>query len=214
MRTPTIRMAAVLSAAVAMALALMTAGCSAVADPTRYYVLSPSATAPTNPAPAAASSIAVGVGPVLVPRYLDRVQIVTRNANGDVDLSTYHRWAEPLEAGITQVLAENLAVQTGSDRIAIYPWRGVAARALDYQVAVIVTRFDATRGRQVELDARWRLLSRDGKEVALKRSRIMEPVAGDGYEAVVQSMNRVLEILARQIAQEIQVRGPRAAAGS
>src|SRR5262249_42594450 len=58
-------------------------GCMSVADPTRYYVLSP--TAPREPSPSAgASGVAVGVGPVLIPGYLDRVQIVTRDANDEV----------------------------------------------------------------------------------------------------------------------------------
>src|SRR5262245_11281949 len=83
---------------------LTLAGCMSVADPTKYYVLS--ATEPREPAPtAAASGVAVGVGPVLIPSYLDRVQIVTRSASGEVDVAKYERWAEPLESGVAQVLA-------------------------------------------------------------------------------------------------------------
>src|SRR5262249_1018239 len=77
---------------------LAISGCMSVADPTRYYVLSP--TAPREPTPSvAASSVAVGVGPVLIPGYLDRVQIVTRDANDEVAVAMYDRWAEPLESG-------------------------------------------------------------------------------------------------------------------
>src|SRR5207245_5501804 len=61
------------------ALALL--GCAAVADATRYYVLS-SPAAPGDSAPTAVSSAGVGIGPVLVPSYLNRAQIGTRGANG------------------------------------------------------------------------------------------------------------------------------------
>src|SRR5262245_682909 len=104
------------------------AGCRSVADPTRYYVLSP--TQVLDPTPATAvSSAAIGVGPVLIPGYLDRAQIVTRGADDEFDLSQYHRWAEPLDRGIAQVVADNLASQLGSERIAVFPWRGGVARS-------------------------------------------------------------------------------------
>ena len=76
---------------------LALAGCMSVADPTKHYVLSP--TSPRDPTPtSSASSVAVGVGPVLIPGYLDRVQIVTRDANDEVAVAMYDRWAEPLES--------------------------------------------------------------------------------------------------------------------
>src|SRR4029450_7470319 len=97
----------------------------------------------------ASAGMGLGVGPVIIPRYLDRVQIVTRGANDDVEISMYHRWAEPLESGIAQVLAGDLAQQVGSERIAVVPWRGAAARMLDYQVVVVVMRFEGSPGHQV-----------------------------------------------------------------
>jgi uncharacterized lipoprotein YmbA len=184
---------------------LALAGCMSVADPTKYYVLSP--TAPRDPTPtSSASSVAVGVGPVLIPGYLDRVQIVTRDANDEVAVAMYDRWAEPLESGIAQVLADNLGAHVGSERIAVFPWRGGVARVLDYQVVVVVLRFEGWPGRQATLDARWRLIGKDGNELALKRSTINEPVAGQGYQALVQGMNRLLSSLAREIASEIRSR--------
>jgi len=56
------------------------------------------------------------------------------------------------------------------------------------------------------LDARWRLVGKDGNELALKRSTINEPVAGQGYQALVQGMNWLLSSLAREIASEIRSR--------
>src|SRR5262249_39072637 len=64
MRARPRRFAPLLLAAGVLALA----GCMSVADPTKYYVLSPAT--PREPLPAAsASSVAVGVGPVLIPGY-------------------------------------------------------------------------------------------------------------------------------------------------
>jgi uncharacterized lipoprotein YmbA len=201
-----------------IAAALMLTGCVGVADPTRYYVLSSTAAGPNGsqrtPASSAATGVAVGVGPVLIPGYLNRAQIVTRSAGDDVEISTYHRWAEPLENGIAQVLANDLATQIGSERIAVFPWRGGIARVLDYQVAVMILKFEGLPGGQVTLDARWRLVGRDGQELALKRSTMSEPVAGTGYQSLVTGMNRLLGTLAREIAAEILARADARASGS
>jgi len=89
---------------------------------------------------------------VPIPRYLERAQIVTRGTNDKVEISEYRRWAEPLESGIAEVLADNLAAQVGSERVAVFPWRGATARAPDYRVVVVVLRFDGSPGRRVTLD--------------------------------------------------------------
>jgi len=200
------------------AVALSLAGCVGVADATRYYVLSSISAGPSGsqrtPASSAAAGVAVGVGPVLIPGYLNRAQIVTRSAGDDVEISMYHRWAEPLENGIAQVLANDLATQVGSERIAVFPWRGGIARVLDYQVAVVVLRFEGLPGGQVTLDARWRLVDRDGQELALRRSTMSEPVTGSGYQSLVMGMNRLLDTLAREIAAEILARADARASGS
>jgi uncharacterized lipoprotein YmbA len=186
--------------------------CKSVEDPTKYYVLSP--TSSPGPTRMAVSSPAIGVGPVLIPGYLDRVQIVTRGAEDDIELSPYHRWAEPLESGIAKVVADNLAAQVGSERIAVFPWRGGVARMLDYQVVVVVLRFEGSAGGRVTLDARWRLLDKNGQELVLKRSTINEPIQGGGHQPLVRGMNRVLTTLAQEIATEIQSRADSRAAGS
>jgi len=90
---------------------------------------------------------------MLIPGYLDRLQIVTRDANDEVAVAMYDRWAEPLENGIAQVLADNLGAHVASERIAVFPWRGGVPRVLDYQVVVVVLRFEGWPGRQATLDA-------------------------------------------------------------
>jgi uncharacterized lipoprotein YmbA len=192
---------------------LALAGCMGVTDPTRYYLLAPSPETPHGASHSAISSAGVGVGPVLIPAYLDRVQMVTRGAHDEVEISTYHRWAEPLESGIAEVLANNLSAQIGSERIAVFPWRGGVARVLDYQVIVVVLRFDGSPGRQVTLDARWRLLGKEGRELALRRSTINETLTEAGYQPLVQAMNQAIATLAREIGSEIESLGEKRASG-
>src|SRR5262249_28281389 len=136
------------------------AGC-AVSDPTRYYTLGP-VTAPKAEAGAAAppsrdrgvGTVSVGVGPVIMPAYLDRVQIVTRTDADQVDLSMFNRWAEPLQDGMARVLAEEIGARVPTERVVTFPWRGSIARIIQYQVVVAVARFDGRPGADVTLDTR------------------------------------------------------------
>ena len=60
----------------------------------------------------------------------------------------------------------------------MFPWRGVVARIIQYQVVVAVLRFDGRPGGDVTLDTRWRILDRDGKELLFHRSTVIEPRPG------------------------------------
>jgi uncharacterized lipoprotein YmbA len=203
---------------VAVAVSISVAGC-AVTDTTRYYALGQvatgkrdGATSPSSPADPSSSgagqggagTVAIGVGPVSLPGYLDRIQIVTRTGDDRVDLSPFYRWAEPLDEGIGRVLAEEIGARVPTDRIVAYPWRGGIGRAIQYQVVVAVLRFDGHQGGDVVLDALWRILARDGAELAFRRSTLTEAVAGPGYGPVVDAMTQALLSLGREVAAEIR----------
>jgi uncharacterized lipoprotein YmbA len=195
---------------VVVAVVLVAAGC-AVTDSTRYYALT-AARPPAPVAPAGSRSpLTVGVGPVTIPGYLDRPQIVTRDADDGLQVWPYHRWAERLDLGIAQALAEDLGARIPSDRVAVFPWRGVVARAIDYQVVVSVVRLDGIPGRSVTMDARWALLGKGNQELAFKRFTVTQPVT-DGFPALVAGMTRAIGALGDEVSQEIQSQsGSRAA---
>src|SRR5262249_14870245 len=184
------------------------AGC-AVSDPTRYYTLGP-VTAPKAESGAAAPTardrgvgpVSVGVGPVIMPAYLDRVQIVTRTDADQVDLSMFNRWAEPLQDGMARVLAEEISARVPTERVVTFPWRGSIARIIQYQVVVAVARFDGRPGADVTLDTRWRILGREGDELVFRRSTLTEAAAGPGYEPMVAAMTRAVAALGQEIASE------------
>lgn len=187
-------------------------GC-AVTDPTRYYVLvGADGIGPGHVE--SGSGITVGVGPVMIPGYLDRVQIVTRSSGDQVQIWPYHRWAEPLDMGIARTLSDDLAARIPTERVLAFPWRG-SGQAIEYQVVVAVLRFDGQPGVGVMLDARWRLLGNDGRELVFKRTTLTEATGGPGYEALVAAMSRALGGLGQEIATEIRAQSAkRAATGS
>jgi uncharacterized lipoprotein YmbA len=209
-----------IAAALAVALfGAVTLGCSLRAAPPRTYVLSPAVppTAPmaaspgsaaASPGPVAASTgrgPVVGVGPVAIPAYLDRQPIVVRAAGDEVRLSSNHHWAEPMRDGVARVIAENLSAMVPTDAVVVFPWR--SPWTVRYRVTLEILRFDGPLGGPVVLNARWRLLDGESKELVLKAATLSEPATDATHGALVAAQGRLLAALSREIAAEIRQRG-------
>jgi hypothetical protein len=166
-------------------------------------MLAPMQEAAVSAPTAAQSRVSICVGPVLVPGYLDRLPVCVRDSAHEVTYAEFHRWAEPLEDGIGRVLVENLSQLLGTARIDVFPWKTPAPA--DYQVRVMLIRFDGAPGEQAVLKARWSLTAAgQDRPVFETISAFVEQVESGSYEALVQAQNRALERLSRDIAGAIQ----------
>jgi uncharacterized protein len=185
---------------VAIALLLGTGACLGLgggqSPATRFYVLTPQAGAPAAaPAPVGA---ALSVGPVSLPGYLDRPQIVTRSGSDQVQFAEFDRWAEPLPDSVPRLLSEDL--ETALPAMAVARGPAPAAAVRQFQLAVSVSRFDGALGGDVVLEARWRLSGPEQQVQANRFSRIVERTGGAGYDALVAAMSRALGRLAHDMA--------------
>src|SRR6266540_1085900 len=164
--------------------------------PSRFYILHTlSASEMMPPVAQAERGPIIGVGPVNLPKYLDRPQIVTRASQQQLVIGEFDRWAEPLPENVSRVLAENLALLMSTDHALLFPWPRAAA--IDYQVRVDVWRFDGTLGRESSLIARWSILDRNERELLTKKSQFTAAVGTREYEALVAALNQMLEALSR-----------------
>jgi uncharacterized lipoprotein YmbA len=176
-------------------------GCLGTSPPSRFYLLSPLSS--SERLANAPSRLALGVGPVTLPEYLNRTQIVTREGEHQLELAEFDRWAEPLTRSFNRVLVLNLSTLLATDRIALHPWN--RSTTIEYQVTVDVGRFEAGRDGTASLLARWSIV--DGAERKILRARkstFSEPIASESYEATVASMSRLLGALSREIAEAIR----------
>jgi uncharacterized lipoprotein YmbA len=192
-----------MSRALAIVVLLAIASCSTLLepkpDPTKFYVLTALS---DNDAKHAGRGPALGIGPVQIPDYLDRPQLVTRMAPNRVTVAEFDRWAEPLGASVARILAQNLATLTDSDAIERYPWS--AKSVIDYQIEVDLLRFEATQEGTAELTARWRVRQAATKQaIAMRESRVERPAAAADTPAVVAALSDCLAELSREIAKTI-----------
>ncbi len=176
-------------------------GCSRTA-PARFYTLSDMPGAELKaPASRGKPCITLGIGPVEVPEYLDRPQIVTQVNANQLQLGDFDQWAEPLGKSVMRTLADNLATLLCVEEIVYYPGESAG---VDYQVVVTVTRFHGLTDGTVALSAQWQVKEgAGGKVVARNRAAIRKAIEGDGYSALAAAHSSALAELSREIAEAV-----------
>jgi len=166
-------------------------------DPSAFFLLSPA----PGPAVGTPIPVSVGLGPVTIPGYLDRPQIVVRLSDNEIQLSEADRWAEPLRDHITRTLEENLSRLLPGSSYVDFPWYESARP--DYALQLEIRHFEADAGGQVVLDGTWRLLQGE-EEVDSRDASIDESVAGPSRGAGVAAQSRALAELSGEIAAAVR----------
>ena len=153
----------------------------------------------------------IAIGPVRIPDYLDRPQIVTRSGKNELKLSEFDRWAGSLESDVVRVLVENISALLPADQFSVTRWSTYSeSRAPSaYRVEVRVDRFEGTLGGSVSLRAQWGLYDKDNG-LLLKRESVINVHANDSsYGALVEAMSGTLERMSRDIADGIRSTVPK-----
>ncbi len=152
------------------------------------------------------ADVAVLVGPVRLPAYLERSQIARLAPRGEIELDEFSRWLGGFEENLLRSLSLGLARELGSIRIVAYP--STPPFPLDYRVRlhvddlVLVAQEGVLRTR-----IRWALVRSDADAAAalflFEESR---PVVDDSMQGVVETHSAALEELVGRIAAEIRRR--------
>jgi len=181
-------------------------GCLGRSPAPRLYTLAAVNGASAN---TAARELALLVGPVRVPQYLDRPQIVTREGANEVVPDEYRRWAGGLEANVLRVLAANLTERLQTRRVVEAP--RPAPFPIDYQVLVDFDELVADASGQLALRARWVIRDGNGETRAIGSSSLTQPVAGrsaaEGIHAHELALGGLADALATSLA-ELSAREP------
>jgi uncharacterized lipoprotein YmbA len=171
------------------------AGCASA--PARFYTLTSTATALAGPR----ADYAVLVGPVAVPASVDRPELVLQASPNRVVLEEFNRWAGPLNESIARTVAGDLAALLGTPRVASGPLGNFSPA---YRVTLDVQRFDSMPGDSVLVEAVWVVHETEGGKTQTGQTAAREPVAGEGFDALVAAHSRALAQMSAQIAAAIR----------
>jgi hypothetical protein len=180
---------------------LIITGC-AKSQSTRYYLLSPIS---TQSASSVDKGLSVCIGPIQIPEYLDRVEIVTRVNENQYKLAEFDSWAEPLEASVPRILGQNLASLVSINKAFYYPcsWSDGA----EYQIEVDFIRFDGNLNGSAELSATWSIYQsgQESKLLAKKSATFNETAQPNDYQSLVSALSRALGALSQDIGAELKL---------
>jgi len=181
------------------------AGClKARTDPSRFYLLTPIASneSATSSQPRR-SSVVIGLGPISLPDYVNRPQLVTRSTTNEIIISDFDRWAEPLPANIQRVLSQNLAALLPAYHVVKHPWYRTAK--IRYQVQVDFLRFEPSSDGTVTVIANWKI--RDGRSKKTRRTQTLSMSSATNSaltEKRVASLSQALGELSTEIATSLR----------
>jgi uncharacterized lipoprotein YmbA len=179
---------------------LLASACATTSPPMRFYLLSPiEDAAPTGVMPG--DSLVV-VGPLQLPGYLDRREVVVRQPDGRFSLRELDRWGEPLDELLANTVTANLVRLTGSPRVAAFPLPGRASA--DLRIVGRVLRFDADASGLAMLELQWSILDARGEpRVPVRIDAYRAQAAGTDTAALVAALSDVLAQFSRQLAGEL-----------
>jgi len=145
----------------------------------------------------------LALGPLRMPEYLNRSQMVTRGSGAELVIDDVNRWAEPLDDAIHNILASNVDGLLESMIVLAYP--SGALLATDYRLVGRIARFDPAQDGLIVLEVQWGVADTDGdKLVVPRRSRYESQATEPGNPgSIAHAMSDVLAQFSHDIASEI-----------
>ncbi len=192
---------------VALSAMLLLAACSS-SPPVRYFTLS---TIDADFQPDPDDAVILGLGPIRMPDYLNRSQIVTRGANSEMQVDEFSRWSEPLSTSLLRVVATDVDNLLNGVVVVMFPYEPFVRDQVSYRLVGDINRFDADASGQIVLEVQWGVADADGAiAVPVRRNRYTAQATAGGEAAtgdpgaVAAAMNDALAQFSRDIAARLQ----------
>jgi uncharacterized protein len=178
-------------------LTLFLTGCMRNSGPAQFYMLNAdSGIADTVRVPSASQGAVIGLGPIRIPEYLNRPQMIVAISDNEYRLFEDHRWAERLDQNISLALFKALPRQLDTVRIVRFPWG--QRQVIDYQVSIDILEFNVDASGQSRLIAQWSIKRKD-KPTIDRRSDYRFPASTTDQAVMVKAQSQCLAKLGQEI---------------
>ncbi len=185
--------------------ALLLCGCislpnSPMSPTPRFYMLSAIKDAQVSKKINIKSDLIIGVGPVKIPEYLNRPQMVTKDKEGILKFDEFDRWGESLDLGVARLIREDLTVMVPGAKWTLYPWN--PSIAVKYQVIVEVVQLDSELDKDMFLVVQWAVIDvQNSKTVIIKRYKFRQPIIPQNYSGLAKTLSTACASLSNEIAE-------------
>lgn len=180
---------------------LALSGCTTA--PSSFYTLTSTLPAADRSPALLDKGLAVGVGPVRFPEFLDRPQVVSRAGSNRLLVDEFHRWGGSLEDDFLRVLGENLGQLLGTSRILVEP--AEARLPLDFRVVADVLSFEGTAGGYAVFKVRWGVVDPYiGQALVVRVSSYRSRAKGPDPEAMIAALSETLSAFSRDLAEQLR----------
>jgi uncharacterized lipoprotein YmbA len=185
-------------------LALALSGCISIPNsPTpRFYMLQAVYEDQVNKKINIASDVFIGVGPVKIPEYLDRPQMVTQSKEKMLTFAQFDRWGESLDLGMARLIAEDLTVMLPGTKFTLHPWNSTIP--VKYQVVVEIVQLESELNKDLFLVAQWLVIdAQNAKTMIIKRSEFRQPIIPQDYSGLAKTLSTACASLASEISETL-----------
>ena len=187
-----------------LCLVLVLSGCISVQNsPTpRFYVLNAQDENQVINKVNMDAEVFIGVGPVKIPEYLDRPQMVTQGKERMLKFAQFDRWGESLDLGMARLIRENLTVMLPGAKFTEFPWN--LSIPIKYQVMVEILQLTSELDRDLLLVAQWLIIdTQNSKTMLMKRSEFRQPIIPQNYSGLAQTLSTACASLSSEIAEAL-----------
>ncbi|OUR80147.1 hypothetical protein A9Q83_01585 [Alphaproteobacteria bacterium 46_93_T64] len=147
--------------------------------------------------------IQIGVGPITIPGYADRPQIVSSGSGGRLMVDDFNHWAEPVQENIERIMVSNISSLLSEKQVFHYPANFHPAPS-SIQVAVEIREMIRDESGAVFLSASWnvkRML--DNKLLVRNAVKYKSSQSASGFSEYTLALSALFGKLSSDIMQSV-----------
>ena len=177
------------------------AGCGSRSKPSTFYLLTP-LPGSESIGVQVGTPMSLSVGPVRLPSYLGRKQLLLRSGENELIIREYSRWGEPLQENFQRVLIENLSVLLATPHV--YDYDNHENNKPEFQLLIDVSRFDMTDDGQATLTAFWTINDSQSNQLLRNKSTLYAESQSLESGTIVNTLNQMVIDFSTELARALR----------
>lgn len=175
--------------------------CSATNDTTRFYTLQSAETQVVSKYEIT-DGLSISIESLIVPRLIDRPQIISRIGNNEINRSEFHQWGGSVVEEITQLLTDTLEHEFTDSSYFIL--RSDSRIQPKYRLYIEIKRLDGSLGKEAHVELTWLLESPETELSLHGLVQHRETIIDHNYTNYVSALRTLILKSTQSLAQQLR----------